>query len=234
MSHDLTHEQVVGAPKVRSSSKLAAINAIAAMANETPRPTPRLALHVSELRDAIADGENTGALTPAQVQSLTATLEALERAHPGATLLPLDAAERPDLEQAATAYLERQRAGLLERGDSATWPVCAPGPCAAGPFGLVLPNTVPSRADAEALLAQLVSTHGLRELTSREREALRSLRRQGIRQPSAPEEFVAIAKATLRRRSKAAKRARHAQRMMEGNRAAAERLANVDGAEVAC
>ena len=105
------------------------------------------------------------------------------------------------------------------------WPKCAPGPCAAGPEGLVLPESVPSRAAANEVLAQLVSTRGLRELTAREKDAFRALRRQGIRQPNAPHEFAAIAKNRLRQLSKAAKRARNAQRTMEGARAAAQRVA---------
>jgi hypothetical protein len=192
---------------------------------------PRLAVRVQDIRDAIAHGQERGSLSAGQVDVLAGMLVALERQHPGATLLPLDGGDATTLElEAATAsYLAHRRALEAER-DRARWPQCAAGPCAAGPEGLVLPESVPSRAAANEILAQLVSTRGLRELTSREKDAFRALRRQGISQPSSPHEFAAIAKNRLRQLSKAAKRARNAQRTMEGARAAAKPA----GEEVAC
>ena len=151
----------------------------------------------------------------------SAALVRLERAQPDSVLLSIDTAElRAAFEHYHAAQKERRLAA-----EKARWPQCAPGPCAAGPEGLVLPESVSSRALANEVLSQLVSTRGLRELTSREKDAFRALRRQGIAQPSAPHEFTAIAKNRLRQLSKAAKRARNAQRTMEGARKAAQLVA---------
>lgn len=95
----------------------------------------------------------------------------------------------------------------------------APGPLTSGPRGLDIPLRVETVDEARAILNQLNDTAAVRELTRAERHVQRRLRRMpGVHQPSATHEFTAIAKARLRRLSKAAKRARAAQRTLEGTR----------------
>lgn len=228
MSSDLTTEQLAGSAssKVRSSAKLAQLHrAAASEATPAPAPQPRSASARRQyLRDLIVQCD-AGALIGADDRArLVAIVTAVERAQPGASQVLLNPETATEVRRLDDAIRAAQARKVAERTRD-NWPTCAPGPCEAGPQGLQLPTEVKTRAEADAILAQLVSTRGLRELTSREKEAFRALRRQGIRQPSAPEEFAAIGKATLRRRSKAAKRARNSQRMMEGNRAALQRLA---------
>lgn len=107
----------------------------------------------------------------------------------------------------------------------------AAGPLEVGGDGrFIIPDPIAGLEEAQAAYAQLLSTSHVRELTRREKLALRSLRRYpGVRTPSAPHEFTAIAKARLKRLSRAAKRARAAQRTIEGARAAQERLAKMAG-----
>lgn len=228
MSSDLTPEQLAMPRKVRSPSKLAEINRAAALASAAaPKPKPRRSLSVELLREAISELENSGALNVDDAMRASAALVEIERASPGAERVAVEVDS--ELDALWSQYFDLRRARRAER-ERERWPKCAPGPCAAGPEGLVLPNEVKSRADAEAILAQLKSTRGLRELTSREKDTMRALRRQGIQQPSEPIEFKSIAKNRLRQLSKAAKRARNSQRTMEGARAALQRL----NAEAAC
>ncbi|MBX3173304.1 MAG: hypothetical protein KF709_02775 [Gemmatimonadaceae bacterium] len=117
-----------------------------------------------------------------------------------------------------------------------------PLPCAEGPLkpavdgrGLQIPDQIESREEARAAYAQLVSTEAMRtesghQLTRWERAALKALRRyRDVRTPTAPHEFTAIARNRLRQRSKAAKRARAAQRTVEGHRRSLAALAAVAG-----
>lgn len=97
--------------------------------------------------------------------------------------------------------------------------VSAPGPLEATRHGLAIPHRVETLEEARAILHQLNDTAALRELSRAERHVQGRLRRMpGVHQPAAPHEFTAIAKARVRRLSKAAKRARAAQRSMAGTR----------------
>lgn len=118
--------------------------------------------------------------------------------------------------EAANAALEE-----LDRRLSASigWPEVVRGPLRRGPNGLVFPQRVATTEEARAILAQIEATAELRELTPREGRARRRLRQaQGIRRPLSEKEETTLQRAELKRRSKAAKRARASQAMMASAR----------------
>lgn len=100
------------------------------------------------------------------------------------------------------------------------WPRCAPGPMLPGPRGLLIPYEIRERATAERVRQQLEESAQLRELFRHERQALRALKRNGVRWAgNDAADQAALERARLKRLSKAAKRARHAQAVLASVRA---------------
>ena len=120
---------------------------------------------------------------------------------------------------------ETQRIRILEiaQGEYNTrrsaWPACAPGPLLPGPRGLLIPVELRGKDRAIRVRRQLEETARRRDLFRHEREALRALKRNGVRDPESAVDAAALERARLKRLSKGAKRARSAQAMMAGARA---------------
>ncbi|WKW11796.1 hypothetical protein Strain138_001062 [Pseudogemmatithrix spongiicola] len=124
----------------------------------------------------------------------------------------------PEREAQRTRILEIAQARYnLERR---RWPVCAIGPLLPGPHGLLIPVEIRGLAKATRVREQLETTEQLRPLARHERQALRALKRNGVRRVGNDSaDTAALERARLKRLSKAAKRARAAQAGMARARA---------------
>lgn len=154
----------------------------------------------------LVEAEACGLVTLAQLQTL-------ERCH-----------GTPEHEVQRTRILEiAQEKYNLRR---IHYPRCATGPLLPGPRGLLIPYEIRERATAERVRRQLEETAQRRELFRHERQALRALKRNGVRWAgNDAADQAALERARLKRLSKAAKRARHAQAVLASARAI-ERLAS--------
>ncbi len=119
---------------------------------------------------------------------------------------------------------EAQRTRILEIAqeryvaEAVKWPLAASGPLLAGPRGLLIPTELRGQVYAQRVRIQLEQTADLRPLMRHERQALRTLKANGVRLPASEQDVAALERARLRRLSRGAKRARASQAMMASAR----------------